>query len=264
MARFCSLFSSSSGNATYLGTATDGILIDAGVSAKRLKNALLQREIDPASIRALFVTHEHSDHISGLRVFASVHHIPVYATRGTIAGLEEAGALSDKFPVFELPAGSDVEVGGMNVHAFATPHDSLESCGFTVTLEDERKAAVCTDIGHMTNEIMRNLLGCDLVMLESNHDVGMLENGPYPYFLKRRILSDTGHLSNAACADVAVQLVEHGTTRLFLGHLSAENNLPELAFQTTLCALSQCGAEVGRDFLLKVNPRENGEDIVRF
>ena len=264
MARFCSLFSSSSGNATYLGTATDGILIDAGVSAKRLKNALLQREIDPASIRALFVTHEHSDHISGLRVFASVHHIPVYATRGTIAGLEEAGALSDKFPVFELPAGSDVEVGGMNVHAFATPHDSLESCGFTVTLEDERKAAVCTDIGHMTNEIMRNLLGCDLVMLESNHDVGMLENGPYPYFLNRRILSDTGHLSNAACADVAVQLVEHGTTRLFLGHLSAENNLPELAFQTTLCALSQCGAEVGRDFLLKVNPRENGEDIVRF
>ena len=264
MARFCSLFSSSSGNATYVGTATDGILIDAGVSAKRLKSALLQREIDPASIRAVFVTHEHSDHISGLRVFASSLHIPVYATRGTLVGLEEAGALSEKYPVFELPAGSDAAVGDMNVHAFATPHDSLESCGFTVTFGDERKLAVCTDIGHMTNEIMRNLLGCDLVMLESNHDVGMLENGPYPYFLKRRILSDRGHLSNAACADVAAQLVEHGTTRLFLGHLSAENNLPELAFQTSYCALCECGAVADRDYILKVNPRENNDDVVRF
>ena len=264
MARFCSLFSSSSGNATYIGTANDGILIDAGVSAKRLKTALLQRDVDPASIRAVFVTHEHSDHIAGLRVFASAHHIPVYATRGTIAGLEEAGVLSEKYPVIELPAGGDVEIGEMNIHAFRTPHDSLESCGFTVTLPDERKLAVCTDIGHITNEIMQNLIGSDLVLLESNHDVGMLENGPYPYFLKRRILSDTGHLSNAACADVVAQLVERGTTRIFLGHLSAENNLPELAFQTSACALSECGAVADRDYILKVNPRENNDDIVRF
>lgn len=264
MARFCSLFSSSSGNATFVGTATDGILIDAGVSAKRLKTALLQREIDPAKIRAVFVTHEHSDHIKGLRVFASAHRIPVYATRGTIAGMEEAGVLSEKFPVYELPTGSDIDIGGMQVHSFSTPHDSLESCGYTVTMEDERKLAVCTDIGHMTNEIMNNLIGCDLVMLESNHDIGMLENGPYPYFLKRRILSDTGHLSNAACADVVSQLVERGTTRLFLGHLSAENNLPELAFQTSYCALTECGAVADRDYILKVNPRENGDDVVRF
>ena len=264
MARFCSLFSSSSGNATYIGTANDGILIDAGVSAKRLKTALLDRDIDPATIRAIFVTHEHSDHIKGIRVFAGAHRIPVYATRGTLLGMEEAGALSEKFPAHELPAGSDVEIGGMQIHAFATPHDSLESCGFTVTMEDERKLAVCTDIGHMTNEIMHNLIGCDLVLLESNHDVGMLENGSYPYFLKRRILSDTGHLSNAACADVAAQLVERGTTRLFLGHLSAENNLPELAFQTSYCALCESGAVAERDYILKVNPRENNEDVVRF
>ena len=264
LARFCSLFSSSSGNATYIGAGRDGILIDAGVSAKRLKSALQQRDIDPASIRAVFVTHEHSDHIQGLRVFASSHHIPVYATAGTLRGLEEAGALSDKYPVFELPCGSDAQIGDLCVHAFATSHDSLESCGFRITLPDERMLAVATDTGCITNELLNNLIGCELVMVESNHDVGMLQNGPYPYFLKRRILSDTGHLSNVACGELVSQLVERGAARLFLGHLSTENNLPELAFQTTVCALEELGAARGRDYLLTVNPKENGEDLVRF
>ena len=264
MARFCSLFSSSSGNATFVGTASQGILIDAGVSAKRIRTALAEREIDPASIRAIFVTHEHSDHIQGVRVLASGLGIPVYATPGTLRGMEDAGVLNGKFPVQAIKRGGDVEIGDMVVHAFETPHDSNESCAFTVTLPDERKIAVATDIGHITNEIVNNLLGCDLVMLESNHDVGMLQNGPYPYYLKRRILSDRGHLSNLACGDLAAQLVEHGTTRLFLGHLSTENNLPALAYQTTFAAVQETGAALGRDYLLEVNPKENLEDLIRF
>ncbi len=264
MARFCSLFSSSSGNATFVGTASHGVLIDAGVSAKRIRTALADRDIDPKSIRAIFVTHEHSDHIKGIRVLASGLGVPVYATEGTLRGMADADVLSEKFPVYVLPRGEDVVIDDMLVHAFTTPHDSNESCGFIVTLPDERKAAIATDIGHMTNEIMQNLLGCDLVMLESNHDVGMLENGPYPYFLKRRILSDTGHLSNLACADVATQLIDHGTTRLFLGHLSTENNLPALAFQTSYAAIQETGAVLDRDYILKVNPKENNEDLVRF
>ncbi len=264
MARFCSLFSSSSGNATYIGSGRTGILIDAGVSAKRIRTALQARDIDPATIKAIFVTHEHADHIKGIRVLGSQLGVPVYASPGTLQGMADCGALDGRFPQEILPVGGEAEIGDLLVRSFPTPHDANESCGFTVELPDERRAAVATDIGHMTNDIMRAVLGCDLVMLESNHDIGMLQNGPYPYFLKRRILSDVGHLCNDACADVAVQLVEHGTTRLFLGHLSQENNLPALAYQTTLSALQLAGATLGKDYTLQVNPRENDEGIILF
>ncbi|MCM1391293.1 MAG: MBL fold metallo-hydrolase [Ruminococcus sp.] len=263
MARFCSLFSSSSGNSTFIGSSKTGILIDAGVSAKRMKNALLDRNIDPSAISAIFVTHEHSDHIKGIRIIASNYNIPVYATEGTLQGLEEAEILNGKFPFYVMPQ-EGVEIGDLFVKPFKTPHDSNESCGFTIELPDERKAAVATDIGHITNEIMNSIIGCDLVMLESNHDVGMLENGPYPYYLKRRILSDTGHLSNEVCADVPSQLIERGTTRLFLGHLSTENNMPELAYQTSYAAIYETGAVLNRDYMLTVNPKENLEDVIRF
>lgn len=264
MARFCSLFSSSSGNSTFVGTAKTGILIDAGVSAKRMKKALLDREIDPSTITGIFVTHEHSDHIKGIRIIASSYNIPVYATKGTLQGLEDADILNGKFPFYEIDENSVIESGDLLVRAFKTPHDSNESCGYTIELPDERKVAIATDIGHITNEIMNAIIGCDLVMLESNHDVGMLENGPYPYYLKRRILSDFGHLSNVTCSEVATQLIERGTTRLFLGHLSTENNIPELAFQTSYSAILETGAVLDRDYILKVNPKENFDDVVRF
>lgn len=263
LARFCSLFSSSSGNSTFVGSSKTGILVDAGVSAKRMKNALLDRNIDPSSISAIFVTHEHSDHIKGIRIIASNYNIPVYATEGTLQGLEEAGVINGKFPFFVMPD-SGIEVGDLFVRMFPTPHDSNQSCGFTVEFPDERRAAVATDIGHITNDIMNAIIGCDLVMLESNHDVGMLENGNYPYYLKRRILSDTGHLSNEVCSEVAAQLVERGTTRLFLGHLSMENNIPDLAYQTSYAAIHETGAVLNSDYMLKVNPKENLEDIIRF
>lgn len=261
--RFCSLFSSSSGNSTFIGSAKTGILIDAGVSAKRLKEALLAREIDPSALGGIFITHEHNDHIKGMRILASTFNIPVYASAGTMDFLEENGHVTSKFP-FEIIDEKGVEIGDVFVKPFKTPHDSNESCGYQITFSDGQKAAVATDTGCVTEEMKKSFLGCSLVMLESNHDVGMLQNGPYPYYLKRRILSDRGHLSNEMCAEFVKELVRKGATRVFLGHLSDENNFPDLAFQTSLAALSEIGAVNGRDCILQVNKKENDEGIIRF
>lgn len=263
MAKFCSLFSSSSGNVTFLGNGDRGILIDAGVSAKKIKEALLSRQIDPAKIDGIFVTHEHNDHIKGIRVLASAYKIPVYATEGTLSALEENGTINGKFP-FEVMPREGVQAGDLFVSSFETPHDSRESCGYKISFPHGQRAVVATDIGKITPAVENALMGAELVMLESNHDVAMLQSGDYPYYLKRRILSDKGHLSNAACAEEAVKLIRKGTTRLFLGHLSTENNFPALAYQTTFSALEGEGAREGIDYLLKVNDKENDEGIIRF
>ncbi len=263
MARFCSLFSSSSGNSTFIGSSKTGVLIDAGVSAKKIKEALLQRDIDPETLGGIFVTHEHSDHIKGIRILCSTYKIPLYATEGTLSYLEENGVINGKFP-FEVITENGVEIGDIALKSFKTPHDSRESCGYEIYLPHNQKAAIATDLGKITPEVENALQKCELVMLESNHDISMLQAGPYPYYLKRRILSDVGHLSNEACAAYAQKLITSGTSRLFLGHLSGENNFPGLAFQTTLSALSEIGAVNERDYILNVNQKENADGIIRF
>lgn len=264
MARFCSLFSSSSGNSTYIGSSKTGVLIDVGVSAKKMKEALLSRDIDPYALRGIFITHEHSDHIKGVRILASTYKIPVYATEGTMSCMEENGTVNGKFP-FEVIPYEGIQIGDIFVRPFKTPHDSRESCGFRIDLPDGQKAVVATDIGKITDEIRNNLIGCELVMLESNHDIGMLQNGPYPYALKRRILSEVGHLSNIACADMTAELISKGTSRLYLGHISQDNNFPDLAYQTNLSAIKEkTGAVIGKDFLMEVNKVENDTGIIRF
>jgi phosphoribosyl 1,2-cyclic phosphodiesterase len=256
MARFCPLFSGSSGNSYYIGSARDGILIDVGRSAKQVTDMLGTCGIDIAAIRAIFITHEHTDHISGLRVFASRHHVPVYASRGTFAALEAMGCLNDKFEPSVIDS-KGVECAGMMLTPFSISHDSAECIGYRIETSDGRKIALATDLGYLSDEVRNNLFGSDMVVLESNHDVGMLENGPYPYHLKRRILSKTGHLSNDACASELDSLVRSGATRFILAHLSRENNTPDLAFQTALCALKMSGMKQGKDFELFVAPREN-------
>ena len=263
MAKFCSLYSSSSGNCTYIGTSQGGILVDVGISAKRAADALCGIGVDPSQVAAIFITHEHADHINGVRVFAKKFGVPVYASAGTLSGMQELGALDPKIKTEVIPA-SGIEAAGIFVRPFVTPHDSRESCGYTVELPHGQKAAIATDIGKITPEIEAALHKCELVMLESNHDISMLQAGPYPYYLKRRILSDVGHLSNESCAEQAKKLIKSGTTRLFLGHLSDENNFPDLAFQTTLSALSEVGAVNGRDYILQVNKKENADGVIRF
>lgn len=256
MSRFCTLYSGSTGNCTYIGASSGGILIDAGVSAKRIEKALLERQIDLSTIKAIFVTHEHCDHIKGLRVFAKRTRIPVFASEKTAEALIQKGEIDQNI---ELKILSDsVLVAGMEVSRFDTCHDCEGSSGFIVKTSDGRKMTVCTDLGYVSDTVRQSLLGCDLVLLESNHDVMMLQNGPYPYIIKQRILSDSGHLSNVACAAELCGLVESGTTRIVLGHLSRENNHPELARTTARASLIDGGFKEDLDYILYVaKPRGN-------
>lgn len=250
MARFCTLFSGSSGNCTYIGSGSDGILVDAGVSAKRIEQALYDREILPESIRAILITHEHIDHVKGIKTFAKRYRIPLYGSHGTLEALAETGLLP---PDAELCEMNGVQtVGDMQVSAFRTSHDSAQSVGYTVETATGRRVGICTDTGFITDEAWEAIQGCHLVQMESNHDVDMLRSGAYPYPLKQRILSDCGHLSNDTCANALPTLANNGATRFVLAHLSRDNNTPTLAYAAATNALVAAGLTDGIDYLLKV------------
>lgn len=261
MSRFCTLCSSSSGNSSYIGHSGAGILIDAGTNAKQLTLALEKITVAPENIKAIFITHEHTDHIGALRVFASRYSIPVYASKGTLNALEKGGHLKGNFEAFVIPE-KGVEAGGMEIKSFCTSHDSAESCGYTVIMPDERKISVMTDTGVITRDAVDKVTGSDLILLESNHDKAMLNNGPYPYYLKERILSNVGHLSNDDCAKAACHFINTGTTRIVLGHLSRDNNTVSAAFNCTSTALGEMGAIEGIDYTLQVAPVGVGERMV--
>ncbi len=261
MTDFCALFSGSSGNCTYISCGGTALLVDAGVSTRSICRALESIGSAIGNVAAVLVTHEHSDHIRGLQTMTSKYHIPVYANAGTIEGIRGSLAL-DAGCFTLLPTGASAEIGGMRVSSFATSHDSRESVGYRIDTPDGRRVAVATDLGYVSNGVLGSLSGCDVAMLESNHDVGMLQNGRYPYPLKRRILSNTGHLSNAACADTLPALYRAGTRRFVLAHLSRDNNLPELALATAVSAMKLSGAPAG-DYHIEVAPRSGPEHLLR-
>lgn len=253
MEKLCTLYSGSSGNATFIGTDQGGILVDIGKNAKQTTLALDSIGIEPEQIKGIFLSHEHADHIAGLRVFCSKYGIPVYASLGTLEALDAAGHLNGKFPVFQMLDYADVE--DFHIEAFHTSHDCAEGMGYSITLPSGKRVCTATDTGYITPEVEAGILKADAVLLESNHDIGMLENGPYPYPLKRRILGECGHLSNDAAAEMVGKLLQSGTKQIILGHLSAENNLPDLALQTSVAKLEELGAKVGTDLQLAVAPR---------
>lgn len=262
MARFCTLCSSSSGNSAFIGTASQGVLIDAGSNNKQLLLSMEKCGVSPDAVKAVFVTHEHDDHIGALRIFAEKRNIPVYATGGTLSGLQNKGVLTGRFP-YEKLTEKGIAVGDMYLSYFRTSHDSKESCGYIVELPD-RKVGICTDTGKITGDMLRALGECDLVLLESNYDETLLDFGPYSLSLKARIRSEFGHMSNPLCADTARQLLSMGVRRFILGHLSRENNTPDRAFSCTNAALKHMGAELGKDYLLEVAPVGSMEKFITF
>lgn len=253
MARFCPLFSGSKGNCIAVGGADSFILIDAGMSAKRICEALRDRGLDISRLAGIFVTHEHSDHIGGVRVLASKHHLPVFANQATLSQLEQGGHLAGTGGGHICPD-KGMELHGMFVKPFRTCHDTVQSCGYVVHTADDRRAAVATDTGCVTKDMDTALAGCDLVYIESNHDVGMLMNGSYAPPLKQRILSPHGHLSNEACATELQYLISTGSARFILGHLSQDNNTISKARTAAHSALSAMQLREGVDYTLSVSP----------
>lgn len=262
MAKFCSLFSGSEGNSVYIGSGNTGILIDAGRSAKQIGEALTAKGIDPSSIKAIFVTHEHGDHTRGVRVFAKKYNLPVFATKGTIEGMKNCRMIDEFTNIF--PLDGETQIDDIKIEAFPTLHDTIESCGYVVTTNDERKISVCTDLGAITDDVKSAIEGTDLILIESNHEESMLMAGPYPYQLKMRIKSEHGHLCNADCDKELVELVSKGTTRIFLGHLSKENNTPDVALMSAISALEEAGMKRGFDYEIAVCPPVNEESVVVF
>lgn len=255
MVKFCSLFSGSSGNALFIGTEKTKLLIDAGLSGKRILEALCSIGENPAELSAILISHEHIDHVRGAGILSRKQDIPIYANESTWCAMEcGLGPVKLENRV-TFCTGKEFEIGDICIKPFSIPHDAAEPVGYSFFAQGKR-ITTATDIGHMNDDILSHIEGNDLLLLESNHDIEMLRVGPYPWHLKKRIMGDHGHLSNESCAEVIARLAEKGGKHFILGHLSNENNFPELAYQTTLNALNEKKIAVGCDVTLEVASRD--------
>lgn len=262
MSRFCPLFSSSKGNCSFISGGGTTLLVDIGISLRQLTHALECHELSPDQLSGVLITHEHSDHIRGLAMLLKKFDVPLYASRGTLDFLCTNGHVPGRAKVEELMVSTDID--GIEVTPFDTPHDACESTGFRFVLPDGTTAAVATDLGHVTDTVRRYITGCDLVLLESNYDRGMLDCSSYPYSLKRRIRGEFGHLGNEDCAAECARLIATGTSRLVLGHLSEQNNLPALARQVTKLTLDGEGMRENIDYILSVAPARGESHVITF
>jgi len=220
--------SGSKGNCLLISSKGTNILIDAGISARRIKDSLSRLGLSVHDLNGVLITHEHSDHILGLKTLTKNAALPIYTSRAIGNRLI---AFTNNLSLDIRPISADgFSVGNLLVRSFPTPHDSVESYGYRV--EGDAVFAIATDMGYLTNDIVNGVLGADTVIIEANHDVEMLKNGPYPYPLKQRILSDHGHLCNTECGRLAAHLEKNGTSNIILGHLSENNNTPQTAYHT--------------------------------
>ena len=231
--RMMTIASGSSGNCVYIGSDNTHILIDAGISKKKIVDGLKEADLSLSDIDAIFVTHEHSDHIKGLGVLSRASQIPIYSTSGTIEGIKAASSLGkiDESLLKCILPDCDLTIKDLKIHPFRISHDANEPVAYTVS-DDSKKAGLVTDLGYYDDYIVDNMKGCSSMVVEANHDINLLEVGSYPYQLKQRILSDKGHLSNENSGRLIDCLLSDQVKKVFLGHLSKENNYDLLAYET--------------------------------
>lgn len=230
MFKFCNLYSGSSGNSSLVESDNAKILVDCGTSCKKISEALDSLDVNISDLDGILVTHEHLDHIKGLSVISKKYHIPVYINEETFNNLGFDTSIIDKKYFVN---NENFSIKDLLIHPFSIPHDAANPCGFSIS-NGTNKISIATDIGHMNNSIIDNLAGSSFILLESNYETELLKYSRYPYSLKKRILGPNGHLSNEDAGKTISVLAKNGVSNIALGHLSKENNFPELAYKTVL------------------------------
>ena len=253
--KICTLASSSSGNCALVSQGDTHLLIDDGISLRRVTAGLKRLGLLPGDLTGVLITHEHSDHISGLKMLVKYMDTPIFAPYRVAEGL--CAVVPEAAPRIScFPAGTEFVVGELSVTSFVTMHDTPESVGYR--FDDGRFSLVfVTDVGCVTPTVLNASLGADMAVIEANHDIMMLKKGMYPPYLKRRILSEHGHLSNDESGALACRLAGSGTKRIVLAHLSRENNTPRLALDTVGGALLRQGVSLGGDVALDASPPDD-------
>lgn len=262
--KICCIASGSSGNCIYIGSDATHILIDAGVSCKRIKEGLASIGVSLETIDGIFITHEHSDHVAGLGVISKNYHIPIYCTQGTMNGIlcSKAKNLPDEALFHIIKAEERYNLKDLLIHPMWISHDAADPLAYRVYY-GSKKVAVITDLGYYNDYTVAALTGMNALVLEANHDVNMLQVGPYPYHLKRRILGDRGHLSNENAGKLLSRIVHKKLQAVILGHLSKENNLPELAYEAVRVEVTMSDAPFsGDDIPLYVACRDKPSQMI--
>lgn len=244
--------SSSKGNCIYIKSKETAILVDVGISFKALINSLSLAGLSEKNIKAIFITHEHSDHVSGLYSATKFLGVPVYSSKETLKALIIKDLIFKGTKLYEIDK-KIANIFNLSVGAFRVFHDSADGVRFKI-FDGEKKFSVCTDVGMPTVQLIETLKDSDFVLLESNYDVEMLKKGRYPFMLKKRIASSFGHLSNYDAAKVINALIEKGVKKFLLGHLSQNNNLPQIALKTVVSYLLEKGKKFNEDYFLYVAP----------
>ena len=262
--RICSIASGSSGNCIYVGSDNTHVIIDAGISGKRIEEGLNSIGLSTGDLDAILITHEHSDHIASLGVISRKYAIPMYATKGTINGITRQKCMGhiDESLFNEIAADNDFKIEDLVIKPIEVSHDAAEPVAYRIDHEG-RSVGVCTDLGTYDDRIVNGFSGVDVLFLEANHDVRMLQVGKYPYYLKQRILSDKGHLSNENCGRLLCRLLHDNMKSITLSHLSAENNLAELAYEAVrMEILMDDVAYSPSDFEIKVAKRDAPSQLI--
>lgn len=236
MLKFCSLYSGSTGNSLYLESENAKVLVDAGVSAKKIVNALTSIDVNIEDIEAILVTHEHSDHVKSIGTISNQFNIPVFANKKTWDAMSEQKNKISSENQFYFNNEETFEIKDLKIHPFSIPHDAVNPCAFNI-YNNNSKLSIATDLGHMTNKILNNLEGSSFIMLESNYEPEVLKCCSYPYYLKTRIAGPNGHLSNNIAGETIATLMNSGLKEVILGHLSKESNFPGLAYKTVTAEL---------------------------